>query len=186
MGNHPIDAVFVNGSPVSKAAVRSAIRNVIWNFADAPTLRLFDLDNTPLVAVNAVSFKYDSTDLSTADDGVTCIIDLAGRRFKKITLTVAGETIYRQQSMQAGTTAAHYKINTNGAPILSATPFLLIFVPDVNSTGACDLQLDAQAAVAISRSNNAAIAADDLIAGVPYLLSVTSAQITIYASGATA
>ncbi|MEP6827909.1 MAG: hypothetical protein ABJA10_07525 [Aestuariivirga sp.] len=187
MSGNPIDAVYVNGNPVSKSAVRAWARKTLYDFDTAANFRTYDLDNTSNVLIAGVLFHYDSTDFVTADDGVSCVVDLSGRRFKKVSLTVAGETLFRQQSVQAGSTAAHYKINTNGVPTLSAVPVLVLFIPDLNSLGgATDIKLDAQTAISIKRWNNADPAVDDLIAGVPYVLSVTSTQATIFLSGANA
>ena len=183
---HPADAVYVNGVAVSKAAVRTLIRSLPYDFVTAANLRTYDLDNTTDCLISGVIYRYDSTDLVTADDGVTCIVDLGGRRWKRITLTVAGETIFRQQSFQAGSTANAIKITTNGISILSATPQLCLIIPNANNTTAATIQFDAQAAVAIQRWNGNALQADEAVNGVPLLLNVTNTAATIYASGLTA
>lgn len=187
MGTHPIDAVFPNGVAVSKAAVRAILRRYIYEFDDFVSARTYDLDNTPLIAIAGANFKYDSADFTTADDGATCMVDLSGRRFKKITISVAGETFFRTTGVQGGSTGTHYKVTTTGVPTLSATPVLVLWIPDVNNLGGTqDIKFDAQTAVSLKRWTGNDPAADDILAAAPVILSVTSTVATIFLSGQTA
>ncbi|MBG1232966.1 hypothetical protein [Aestuariivirga litoralis] len=86
MGRHPIETVFVDGADVNKTAVRDFERRVIYDFGAAAAVQGANLANTPTIAINAIIFRYDAADFTTADDGVNVIVDLSGRRFKKVAL----------------------------------------------------------------------------------------------------
>ncbi len=83
MTTHPIDALIVDGAPVSKSAFRAELRNYVREFTSVANFRTYDLSSTPDVLIAGVVWKYDSTDFVTADDGVSCILDLSSRRYKK-------------------------------------------------------------------------------------------------------
>ena len=181
---HPVDAVYVNGSAVSKAAIRTLIRSLPYDFVTAANLRTYDLDNTSDVLISGVLFRYDSADFTTADDGTTCIVDLGGRRFKKVTVSISGNVFYRQTGISG--TANAPSITTDGMSALSATPQFVFFTPSLNSlAGAYNLTV-AGSTVAVNGADGSALsAADNVIAGRTYLLSVTSTAATILMSGAT-
>lgn len=88
MTDNPIDLVLVDGLPVSKATFRSYEKNYVRKkMADATEVR-----NTKLsgqfagLYVRSLqnSFDLDTLDTTTADDGINCIIDFDGNRFKKV------------------------------------------------------------------------------------------------------
>lgn len=187
MGTHPIDAIFTNGVAVSKAAIRAFMRRLAYNFDDFATARTYDLDNTAIIAIAGFIFAYDNADFVTADNGTTCMVDAGGRRFKKQTVSVAGKTIFSQVTIAGGSTATHYKITTDGVPVLSATPILLLTTLDLNNLGgACDLQLDAQAAISIKRYDNTDPTADEILGGAEILWIITSTKAVIAFNGANA
>lgn len=87
--NHPIDIAIVDAVAVVKGDVRSyAKARERLRFADANEVR-----NTKLsghfgglyVSSLKALFDIDTTDLTTADDGINCIIDFDGNRFKRVT-----------------------------------------------------------------------------------------------------
>lgn len=88
MSSHPIDSVLVDGSNVSKSAVRSyeRERNRL-KVADATEVRNTDLSGQTagiyVLALQA-NFDIDTSDATTADDGVNCIRDLEGNGFFRV------------------------------------------------------------------------------------------------------
>jgi len=87
MANHPADVVYVDGVAVSKASVRSLIKNnERLTFADANTVR-----NTHLtgqfggIYIASLEANFDlDTGSTEADDGLDVIIDLDGFRFVRV------------------------------------------------------------------------------------------------------
>jgi len=183
---HPIDSAFVNNVPPNKADIRALGRKLIYNFDDVATFRTYDLDNTKTVAVAGTLYNYDSTDLTTADDGITCIVDLAGRRFKKATVTasVNGNTFFRQTALAGGANAL--QVTTDGTmPGLTSTPSFVLVTPSANNTGATTIKFNGGTTLNLIGADGNALAADNLIAGRTYWLAVTSTNATILMSGAT-
>lgn len=93
MTSHPIDLVYVDGSPVSKSFVRSYSKaRERLRMADANEVR-----NTSLsghfggVYISSLQtlFDIDTADTTTADDGVNTIIDFDGNRWKRVVFSVA-------------------------------------------------------------------------------------------------
>ncbi|QUS39565.1 hypothetical protein RPMA_12500 [Tardiphaga alba] len=84
----PIDLVIVDGVAVSKAALRSYEKDRARIKLGNPT----EVRNTKLsgqfggIYVRSLqnNFDLDAGDTTTPDDGVNCIIDLDGNRFKKV------------------------------------------------------------------------------------------------------
>jgi hypothetical protein len=92
MTANPIDIVIVDGVAVSKSDVRSYEKTrVRQRMADANEVRSTSLTGQfggVRVAALQTDFDIDTSDTTTADDGVNCIIDFSGNRFKKSTLNV--------------------------------------------------------------------------------------------------
>ena len=86
MASNPIDVAIVDGVPVPKADVRSYEKlRVRQRMADASEVRNTHLSGQYggiYIASLQSNFDLDAADTTTADDGVTCIIDLDGSRFK--------------------------------------------------------------------------------------------------------
>lgn len=86
MASNPIDVAIVDGVPVPKADVRSYEKlRVRQRMADASEVRNTHLSGQYggiYIASLQSNFDLDAADTTTADDGVTCIIDLDGGRFK--------------------------------------------------------------------------------------------------------
>lgn len=81
---HPIDTVLVDGTPVAKTSSRSYSRvNARVTVASASVIRNTDFSGQfGGLDMLGVLLNLDPLDTVTADDGVTCIIDAAGNRFK--------------------------------------------------------------------------------------------------------
>lgn len=81
--SHPADLAIVDGVDVSKASVRSyeKVRNRL-RVASAAEIRATDLTlQTAGLDLNGAFYELDTSDTTTADDGLVCIIDAAGNRF---------------------------------------------------------------------------------------------------------
>ncbi len=185
MTTHPIDALIIDGVNVSKSAFRNELRQYVREFTSVANFRTYDLSNTPDVLIAGVVWKYDSTDFTTADDGTTCILDLSSRRFKKISGSggsITGETLFRATAI--GGSANALTITSNGMGALSATPKLILVIPTSTNTLAVSAVIDGASSIPIVAPSGAALAAGEWLAGVPYLLSVTSTAATIFMSGA--
>lgn len=75
--------------PVAKGDFRSwAKQRTVQVIADANELRTFDLFGQLMVFLksNGRTYKLDTTDTTTADDGDTCIRDFNGLAFKIVTI----------------------------------------------------------------------------------------------------
>ena len=183
MVDHPIVSVLVDGSNVNKGAFRDAMKKAVFAYGEAADFRLYSLPDVTSAIINDDLYRYDPLDLVTADNGTTCIHDADGRRFKKNTLAVAGETLFRGTYSAGVATAPEF--TTNGLAILSSTPQLVLVVFNADSTGAMTVKFDAQSAVSLKSPGGSAIASGEGLAGRPYLLSVTSTEARIYMSGVT-
>ncbi len=92
MTAHPIDLVYVDGVNVVKADVRSYGKSRLPLRMETPS----EVNSTTLslqfgpVYVQSLGywFQLDTTDTTTADDGINCLIDAAGNRFIKIAVMV--------------------------------------------------------------------------------------------------
>lgn len=129
MTANPVDLVYVDNVAVAKADVRSYEKNrVRMRMGDANEVR-----NTILGGQFAgiyipglrAFFDLDTSDTTTADDGVNCIISSDGYRFKKVSITPSQVV----QSVTSGPTApinadADIVIvnQTVGAPITLTLP----------------------------------------------------------------
>lgn len=88
MTANPVDLVYVDSVAVSKAAVRSYEKTRVRKRMADPT----EVNNTSLSGQSAGiyvrslqnNFDLDTADTTTADDGINCIIDFDGNRFKKV------------------------------------------------------------------------------------------------------
>lgn len=82
MTTHPIDTVYVDNAEVAKGDVRAfeKARNRV-RADDANWVRSRDLSDTFGVDVSGHHFDFASGDSTTADDGVSCIVDAVGNRF---------------------------------------------------------------------------------------------------------
>lgn len=180
---HPIETILVNGVSVNKGALRDYAKRLVYDFGDAADFRTYSLAGVETAIIEDALYTYDASDLVSADNGTTCIHDLDGRRFKLNTLSVAGETIFRATAV--GGTANDPEITTNGLATLSATPQLILVVFASSNSGAMTIKWDAQAAQALKSPGGSALASGEVLAGRPYLISVTSAEARIYMTGVT-
>ncbi len=83
-----IDVVYPDGSPVAKSAVRGDDKTGHRrNMATADGVRNTSLSGQYAgIYIRSLqsSFDLDTADTITADDGVNCVIDLDGNRFKRV------------------------------------------------------------------------------------------------------
>lgn len=181
MPNHPLDSILVDGIRPNKAAFRSEIKKYSRDFEDAINFRTFDLPDVTIAVIDGQLYLYDPLDLITADNGTTCIHDASARRFKRQSALVAGETIFRASSV-AGTNAI--TANTNGMPVPSTTPRLLLIEFVNDNTDAMTIALDGQPAIPM-KIKGATIPTGTIIANVPYVLEVTDTVVEVSLSGLT-
>lgn len=94
MTDAPINPVIVDASAVSKSAVRSYERDTnrirVTNAAWVQSRDLSDTFGFDLVGRN---YDRDTSDTTTADDGVSCIVDIVGTRFKLTTMPTVASRI---------------------------------------------------------------------------------------------
>lgn len=178
MALHPLEAVLVNGVTVSKAALKEELKQNVRDFGSVVNFRTYDLPNVPKAIIANSLYYYDATDFTSADNGTTVVLDAMARRFKKVTLSVAGETIFRQTAI--GGSANALTITSNGLAALSATPQLIIITPTAPNTGPATIAYDGGAVLSLKSNTGAALAADELLAR-PTIISVTSTDSRIIA-----
>lgn len=101
MAEHPIDAVYVDNVPVAKSDVRGYVKEhsrvAVADAAEVNNgdftgqyggLYVRDLDD---------EFNYDPADTTTPDDGLTCLVDDVGNRFKiRVIAGTASPPNYRE------------------------------------------------------------------------------------------
>lgn len=178
MTSHPIEAVLVNGITVNKAALREELKQNIRDFGTVANFRTYDLPNVPKAIIANSLYYFDSLDFVTADNGTTCVHDAMARRFKKVTLSVAGETLFRQTAIAGSANAL--QVTTNGMAIPSATPQIVLITPSANNPGAATIVFDGGAVLPLLSNTGAALNADELLAR-PTFVSVTSTDTRIIA-----
>ena len=117
MTAHPIDLAIVDGSNVSKSAVRSYEKERgRVSVADADEVRNTNLSGQFAgIYVRSIGsdFDIDTSDTTTADDGVNCIRDLEGNGFFRATVN---------------TSKTQRKVTASGAVTVTATDAGIIVV----------------------------------------------------------
>lgn len=181
---HPIEAVIVNGASVDKAVLRAELKKYARDYGTAVAFRLLSLSGVEAAVIADKLYYYDAADLSTADNGTTCIHDVDGRRFKQATVsaTVAGATVFEASSVSGTDTVT---CTTDDMPSPSSTASWLMVVFANTNTGAMTINPDGAGAIALKDRAGGALGAGAVIAAVPYLVRVTSTECRIYLSGAT-
>jgi hypothetical protein len=110
MTANPIDVIIVDGAAVNKSDIRSYEKNRVRQRMADPT----EVRNTKLsgqfagIYVRSLqnSYDLDTTDTTTSDDGVNCIIDFDGNRFKKVTVSTITTRAQRIVTASGAVTAA--------------------------------------------------------------------------------
>ena len=177
MAVHPIEGVVIDATNVVKDPFREEIKQLPREFGTAANFRTYDLPNTPNMLIAGKLFAYDAADVTTADDGVTCIHDAASRRFKIVPVVVAGYTVF-EATVIAGTADA-IEATVPGMATLSATPQFIWVTPTANNTGAATIKFNGGAFVSLKSPMGVALAADEWISGVPYMIRATSTDARI-------
>jgi len=101
---HPAADVYPSGSNVAKADVIALAKRTNMEVADADEIRNGDwLGQYGLLFVASLSgwFKIDTSDTTTADNGVNCIVDANGLRFK---LVPTGGVTFRDETTSGNVT----------------------------------------------------------------------------------
>jgi hypothetical protein len=81
--DNPVNSVLVDNSDVAKATIRSWAKDrVRLRVADADEVAGADYSDAFGLDLNGTAFDRDTSDTTTAADGVTCLVDLVGTRFK--------------------------------------------------------------------------------------------------------
>jgi len=170
---HPIEAVIVNGSSVDKGALREELKKYVRDFGSVAAFRLLSLAGVEAAVIADKLYYFDSADLSTADNGTTCVHDVDGRRFKQATVSasVSGQTIFSQTAL--GGTANALTVTTDGMAALSSTPQYIIITPSAACTGTVTIAYDGGAVLALLSNTGSALAADELLPR-PTLIRATS------------
>jgi len=85
MADNPIFEAVVEGEEPLKQRFREAFMDLVMVFANVAAVQATDTRGQKGIHIGGDNWLYDSTDTTTPDDGVSCIIDLSGtRRFKKV------------------------------------------------------------------------------------------------------
>lgn len=180
MPDHPIDAILTTGVQVVKASLRAELKKYARDFVDAATFNTYDLPGVTLAVIEGQLYLYDPTDLTTPDNGTTCILDASSRRFKRQSAATAGATLFRASSV-AGTNTV--TASTDGMPSPSATPRLVLIEFANDNSGAMTIAFDGGAALDLE-IDGGAIPTGTVLAGKSYVLEVTSTDVQIILSGA--
>jgi hypothetical protein len=115
MTANPVDIVYVDGTAVSKAGVRSYEKNrVRQRMADSN-----EVNNTSLSGQFAgiyvrdlqSDFDLDTSDTTTADDGVDTLVDFDGNRFKRVSIDTS-------QSQRKITIAGNVTVSADDSDII--------------------------------------------------------------------
>jgi hypothetical protein len=94
MSAHDAIAALPTAGGADHALIRSLLtKRVTYNFASSENVTTWtaldpDTGAIPLyVRIGNVTFQYDSTDSTTANDGITCLVTLDGKRYKSASIT---------------------------------------------------------------------------------------------------
>lgn len=183
MALHPLEQIIISGLPVDKAALKAELKKVAREFDTVAAVRTYDLTGVANILIGGAIWYFDPLDLASADDGVTVIIDFALHRFKPKATGGGGTVQIPTASSVAGTNAI--TATSNGLTTPSAVAQYVWLTPVNSSTGAVAIIFDAFGSLAVKTPLGAALDANNtLVAGIPYLLRVTNAEIRIQSSGA--
>lgn len=100
---HPVDEVYVDGVLVAKASVRSYSKQRLRHrAADVDEIRNNDWSGQfagLFISSLGANFDLDTGDMTTPDDGISCIVDSEGNRFK---VGSGGSTLTDREVTAAG------------------------------------------------------------------------------------
>lgn len=174
---HPIETVVIDAVTVVKDPFREELKQVPREFGTAAVFRTYDLPNTPNALIGGKVFTYDAADVSTPDNGVTCVHDTASRRFKVQSVVVAGNTVFLATAVGGGPNAV--TATAAGMAALSATPQLVLIKPVALNTGAMTIAWNGGSAIAAVSPGGAALAADEFDPARYYFILVTATANTL-------
>lgn len=163
MAIHPIETVIVDANNVDKEPFREEMKQYPREFTDAATFNTFDLPNTPNALIGGVLFAFDPADVTTPDNGVSCIHDAAARRFKRAVILLPST---RYIGIAVAGTAQAIEITTSEA-ISSIEEFsTVLWTPAANITGPDPTaEVDTVPPLPIKSPTGAALAADEIFVG---------------------
>jgi hypothetical protein len=91
MADHPLESVLVNAQDVNKGALKIDLKKFTYDSGTVVQFRTYSLPGVTTAIAGSKFWYYDVADLVTADDGLTCIHDADGRRFKNALGYVLGQ-----------------------------------------------------------------------------------------------
>lgn len=97
MATHPIKSVFVDGAAPAKSAARSHFMGrVPLVLVSATEIQTTQVDATTIVivATSGQVYRYDSTDTTSAHDGLIVLVDQDGKRFKNSAVYAPRSGVY--------------------------------------------------------------------------------------------
>jgi hypothetical protein len=97
MATHPIKSVFVDGVAPSKSTVRSHfMARVPLVVTNATEIQSIQVDAAVIVVVAGTGqvYRYDSTDTTSAHDGILILVDQDGKRFKNSSVYTVRSGLY--------------------------------------------------------------------------------------------
>lgn len=88
MTDNPIFDAVVDGQNVPKDKFRASYLKMAVDLPNVAALQAMDTKGQSVFLIGTTFWRYDPADLTTPDDGVTCVIDASGaRRYKSIPFT---------------------------------------------------------------------------------------------------
>lgn len=83
--SHPVTAVYVDGTPVAKGDVRAyEVARGALVLLSSGEIQTLNMGSATHCAVGGFLYRFDAADVTSAHDGVVVLVDIAGRRFKRI------------------------------------------------------------------------------------------------------
>jgi len=73
----------VNDIAAALTTLKTESTGFAKSYADVAALQAANTNGQMLIVIDGAVWEYDATDTTTADDGVSCIVDTGGRRYKK-------------------------------------------------------------------------------------------------------
>lgn len=105
MADHPVKAAIADATSVAKGTLRSYIMArtslVLSSVAEITSM---DVDQAISVIAAGRTYYYDSTDTTTSHDGLNCLVDSTGRRFKLATNGNLSVGVYKVQTKGSNST----------------------------------------------------------------------------------
>jgi hypothetical protein len=153
---HPIDTVYPDGASVAKANIRSHHKSAIPLVVDA----IADIQGTDYGAARVIYviatqslYQYDPADTTTADDGVTVLVDPQGRRYDRTVTPTGGRGV----SVPGGRLSASATLAVDPSDVSTTTnlyylPHVSGFIPLYDGAKWVDYDIGSGVSVALSNT----------------------------------